>query len=169
MRRALLAILTVLVVAACSADPYPLPSAPGASSSHPAALETPIRGVVLYLTPRPGDTIEILGADPVGVVPGADVRFYLSRPVVEPNGDRVIGDQLEPLSGGVISTDASASPGPQNSVGIVAEITVHRAGDYKLTGVRLHYRLNGRAERVGEGIDEVFTICAATPAPSTCQ
>jgi hypothetical protein len=37
-----------------------------------------------------------------------------------------------------------------------------------LTGVRLRYSLNGGPERVGEGIDVVFTICADDPKPADC-
>ena len=49
---------------------------------------------------------------------------------------------------------------------IVAVITAHEPGRYRLSGVRLTYRLNGGEERVGEGIDTTFTVCADDPVPA---
>ena len=37
-----------------------------------------------------------------------------------------------------------------------------------IENVRLRYRLNGGPERVGEGIDVVWTVCADDPAPADC-
>ena len=61
------------------------------------------------------------------------------------------------------------SPGPENTVGIVAELTADRPGSYTLTSIRLRYRLNGGPEQVREGIDVVWTVCADEPAPASCS
>lgn len=168
MRRGV-ALLLGVVVAACVGDPYPMPSsAPNAGSLHPAAVGSPVRSVVLFLTPRPGDTIELLGAEPVGLGDGAVARFYLSRPVLRANGDRDIGTVTETLEGAEVAVPASAPAGPDNSVGIVAEVTASRPGRYELSSVRLRYSLNDGFERVGTGIDVVMTVCADEPAPRDC-
>jgi hypothetical protein len=52
-------------------------------------------------------------------------------------------------------------------VAIVAEMVADAPGRYQLTGVRLRYKLNG-AERVGEGIDTIFTLCADSSEPEDC-
>jgi len=124
--------------------------------------------VVLTLTIRPGDRIELLSAEPVGVGDAATVSFLLSRPVFHPNGDSVIGEEVETVNGAQLAS-VSASPGPANEVGIVAEATAVRPGRYELTSVRLRYRLNGGAEQVGDGIDVTWTICVDDPAPTTCS
>jgi hypothetical protein len=177
MRRALGALtVVVLLLSGCSSDPYPLPAGPPhAGQRGPARVGQPVTAVLIYLEVRPGDRIELLGAKPVGSIDGATVRFLLSRPVVHANGDKVIGEVFEPFEGGV-ATAAAASPGAAspgsdrylNTVGIVAELTAQRAGRFEVTSVRLGYRLNGGSERVGEGIDVVWTVCADDPAPSAC-
>ena len=121
----------------------------------------------MYLNVHSGDRIDLVGADAVGTLDGAAVRFLLSRPVIEANGDHVIGEDLEDLSGAVI-TAVTASPGPDNTVGIAAEFTAQRPGRFEVTNVRLRYRLNGGSEQVGEGIDTVWTVCADDPAPTDC-
>jgi hypothetical protein len=169
VRQAMLPLLVVLLLA-CSSSSYPMPvGPPHARQFNPAAVGTPVQAVVLYLEPRPGDRIELLGAEGIGVAKGAIVRFYLSRPVLKPSGDRVIGEELEQLAGAVIGTAGNASPGPENDVGIVAEMTSSEPGRYELTSVRLRYHLNGGAEQAGDGIDLVFTVCAADPAPASCE
>jgi hypothetical protein len=161
------ALLVVFVVAGCSADSYPL-LPQGSSEWHPAAIGSPVRGVVLYLQPRPGDRIELISAEPVGILTGAESHFYFSPPVLDPDGSRTIGEKLLPLAGARVSVDSGASPGSSNDVGIVVEITAMKAGTYTLTGVRLHFRLNGGSEQVKEGITSVFTLCADDPAPENC-
>lgn len=170
--RLVVGLILVAAAASCSgapSDPYPLPSGtPSFWENNPAEVGTGIQSVVLYLTPRPGDRIELLGAEPVGETNGAEVRFFVSRPVLKPDGTSLIGEQLEPLAGAVVSNE-STTAGPENTVGIVAEIDAGEPGRYQLTSVRLRYRLNGGAEQVGEGIDVIFTVCAAIPAPAKCE
>jgi hypothetical protein len=79
----------------------------------------------------------------------------------------VFGEQVEPLEGAQI-IGPSASSGPEDLVGIVAELTALRPGRHELTSVRLRYRLNGR-EHVGEGTDLIFTVCADDPKPKECS
>ena len=159
-------IAAVVAVALTSArDPYPLQGA-GASQWNPVALGKPTQAVVLYLELRPGDRVELLGGESIGLPAAVRPTLYLSRPVLHANGDRVIGEALEPLAGAVIEAAASAAPGPDNAVGIVAEITPSSPGTYQLTSVRLRFRVNGGGERVREGITTHWTVCADDPAPS---
>jgi hypothetical protein len=168
VRRTLAAMTLALLLAACARDAYPLPSdPPTAALLRPAAVGETTSAVLIYLEVRPGDRIELIGAEPVGSLDGATVRFLLSRPVIEPGGVRVIGKELEDLAGAVV-TAASASPGPDNTVGIAAELTAGRPGRFEITNVRLRYRLNEGSERVGEGIDVVWTVCADDPRPADC-
>jgi hypothetical protein len=162
------ALPLLVVLAGCSADPYPLLSPPGASMRAPGAVGTPVRDVVLYLQPRPGDRVEVISAEAVGTLTGADVRFYFSPPVLGADGSRTIGDRLEPLAGASVTVDSRASPGPDNDVGIVIELTPRTTGTFSVTGIRLHFRLNGGPEQVKEGITELLTVCAADPAPTNC-
>lgn len=169
MRRGLVATAVALAVMACSIDPYPLPSGPPhAGQLNPASVGQPIHAVLIYLEVRPGDRIELVSAEAVGTLDGATVEFQLSRPVIEPNGDHVIGKEFEDLHAAVISA-VTASPGPDNTVGIAAALTAQRPGRFEITNVRLRYRLNGGGEQVGEGIDVVWTVCADDPAPTDCQ
>ena len=168
MRRGLAALALALLLPGCSGDPYPLPSSPPhAGQIGPAAVGKPTQAVLIYLQVRPGDRIELLGAEPVGSLDGATVTFMLSRPVIEANGDHLIGKDFETLERAVV-TAVTASPGPDNIVGIAAEMIPYRPGRYTVTGVRLRYRLNGGGERVGEGTDVIWTVCAADPAPTDC-
>ena len=80
-------------------------------------------------------------------------------------GERVIGEALEPLAGAVVEASATASPGPENTVGIVAEMTPTTPGTYQLTSVRLRFRVNGGGEQSREGISVFWTVCADDPAP----
>jgi hypothetical protein len=123
--------------------------------------------VLIYMNVRPGDRIDLIGADAVGTLDGATVRFLLSRPVIEANGDHVIGKDFEGLAGATV-TAVTASPGPDNTVGIAAEFTAQQPGRFEVTNVRLRFRLNGGPEQVGEGIDAVWTVCADDPAPADC-
>jgi hypothetical protein len=157
-----------VVVIACAADPYPLPSGlPHAGQRSPATVGQPSQAVLLYLNVRPGDRIELVGAEAEGTLAGAIVQFQLSRPVLEANGDHVIGKDFEALPGAQV-TAVTASPGPDNTVGIAAELTAQQPGRFAITNVRLRYRLNGGGEQVGEGIDVVWTVCADDPAPTDC-
>jgi hypothetical protein len=162
----IVAVAAVAAVALTSArDPYPMQGA-GASQWNPVVLGAPTQAVVLYLELRPGDRIELLGGEAIGLPPAVRPTLYLSRPVLKPDGVRLIGEALEPLAGAVIEASANASPGPENTVGIVAEMTPTSAGTYELTSVRLRFRVNGGGERVREGISVNWTVCADDPAPS---
>ena len=130
------------------------------------AIGAPTRAVVLILEPRPGDRIELLGAETIGLPPAVRPTLYLSRPVIEADGTRLIWEALEPLAGAVIEPPAGASPGPDHNVAIVAEMTPEHAGTYLLTAIRLRFRTNGGFEQVREGISVVWTICADDPIPS---
>ena len=172
MIRGLIGLMLIVGVNGCSmlaVDPYPLPSGPpNAGINAPAAVGSAVPGVVLYLTPRPGDRIELISAEAIGVAAGADVQFYFSPPVLHPNGDRVVGEDLRELPGATFSNETEAQ-GPDSMVGIVAEITAHEPGRYELTAVRLRYRLNGGDDQVREGIDAIFTVCADDPEPASCH
>lgn len=170
--RWLAAVVLGSALAACAAsqsDQYPMPTgSPTVWQNNPVRLGESAQGVVLYLTPRSGDRIELLGAEPVGETRGARVEFYLSRPVPQADGTLLIGEDLEPLAGAEIRNDSETS-GPEHSVGIVAEIEPIEPGRYQLTGVRLRYRLNWGDEVVGEGADVIFTVCGGDPAPGSCD
>ncbi|HEX2766332.1 MAG TPA: hypothetical protein VHR55_06830 [Candidatus Limnocylindria bacterium] len=132
------------------------------------ALEQAAPTTVLFLTPRPGDEIELVSAEPISLGEGATVRFYFSPPVLKADGTRLIGEEMRDLAGATFS-NTTGSDSPDNTVGIVAEITAHRPGRYQLDNVRLRYRINGGPERVGEGIDVVFVVCADDPKPASCE
>lgn len=164
---AVAAVLTIVV--SRPLDPYPMPEGPGASMSNPTAVGKAVQGVVVFMEIRPGDRIELIGAEPVGLLAGAQITLYLSRPVVAADGTRNVGVDLEPLAGAVIEVPAEASPGPDNTVGIVGELTPDRPGIYEMTAVRLRFRINGGAEQVREGMSVIWTVCADDPAPTTCE
>jgi hypothetical protein len=171
MRRLALGIAAiVLVVAGCAApDPYPFHAGPAhASQASVARIGEPARAVLLYLEVRPGDRIELLGAEPIGSFEGADVRTLVSRPVVEDDGSLTIGDAFEELPGTVLMA-ASPSAGSGNTVGIGVELTARRPGRYEIDGLRLRYRLNGGSDQTREGTDVVLVVCADDPAPSECS
>jgi hypothetical protein len=164
-----LLLVAALVAAGCTTDPYPLhPGPPHAGQRNPARIGSPTQAVVLFIEIRPGDRLEFVRAEPIGVGEGATVTFHFSPPILQSNGDRLTGSSLEPLEG-TIADAATSSAGPANTVGIVAELTPGRPGRFTLTAVRLHYRLNGGQEQVREGIDVVWTVCADDPAPATCS
>ena len=168
MRRATVLMLIALLEG-CTSGSYPMPSGPPhAAQSSPAAVGAPIPMVVLWLEPLPGDHFELLSAEPVGVEPGVGVRFYLSRAVLKPDGIRLIGERLETLAGAQIATASQASPGPDNLVEIVSELTASNPDRYTLSSLHLRYHLNDGGEQVREGINVVFTGCAADPAPTDC-
>jgi hypothetical protein len=168
VRRGLVTIAMALVVIGCSGDPYPLPSGPPeAGQQDPASVGQPTKAVLIYLDVRPGDRIELIGADAIGTLDGATVRFLLSRPIIEANGAHVIGKDFEDLAGAVVTAE-TALPGPGDTVGIAGELTAQRPGRFEVTNVRLRYRLNGGSEQAGEGIDVVWTVCADDPAPIDC-
>ncbi len=168
MRRRLVAIFLALAVLSCAGDPYPLPPGrPNAGQLNPATVGRPTHAVLIYLKVRPGDRIDLVGADAVGTLEGATVEFLVSRPVVEANGDHVIVRNFEDPADAIV-TAATAAPGPANTVGIAAALTALRPGRFEITNVRLRYRLNGGGEQVGEGIDVVWTVCADDPAPAEC-
>ena len=95
-----------------------------------------------------------------------DATFYFSPPIQD-GEDTVVGEKLEPLAHAVFSNDGT-SIDPKDNVGIVAVITADKAGRYQITKVRLHFKLNGGAEQVREGIDTVFIVCADDPKPTEC-
>jgi hypothetical protein len=157
------------ILAGCTADSYPLLTPAGGSEWSPAAVGSPARSVVLYLEPRAGDRIDLISAEALGNLASADVHLYFSPPIPMSGGGTLIGSRLEPLAGASFAVDPTASAGPANDVGIVAEITAKSAGTYSVTSVRLHFRINGGPEQVKEGISGYFTVCAAVPAPSKCE
>lgn len=171
MRRALaMAWLSILV--GCGASAYPLPQEPPNTWAHATVgLGEPAWTVVLYLVVDPGDRIELLSAEPVGVADGAATEFFLSPPVVMPNGDRVVGELREPLAGAVLDVAAGTSPDSvdDTTFAILAEITPTQPGRYVLESVRLRYRVNGGGEQVAEGIDSVLVVCADDPEPAQCE
>jgi hypothetical protein len=164
------ALLIGLLAAGCAggSDPYPLLTPPGAASFHPARLGVSVAGVVLDVQVRPGDSIELVSAQPVGLADGAVATFYFAPPEPMPGGGLMTGDTLEPLPGAVFTPRPGASYGPDTGFGIVAVVTASRAGRYTLSGVRLTFRINERAAETKEGITELFTICADDPAPASC-
>ena len=167
-----LAAVTI-AIAGCAVDPYPLPvGPPHAAQYNPAAVAEAIPAVVLFIQPRPGDSIEFLGAEPLGALDGAAVEFFFSPPILLPDGSLSVGDRLLPLVGAVASAPGAAQPGaspdPGHTVGIVARMTASRPGRYLLSNVRLRYRLNGGLEQTREGIDVLFTVCAEDPRPTDC-
>jgi hypothetical protein len=166
-RRLWLPIVAVMLVAGCAAGGYPLHVGQGASQFNPGTVGVPTRAVVTYVDVHPGDRIELVGAEAIGTLDGAQVTMRLSRPVIDDEGDHVIGTATEPLEGAVL-TAATASPGFDNMVGLVAEMTPQRPGRFEVTNVRLRYRLNGGAERAGEAINTVWTVCADVVAPADC-
>jgi hypothetical protein len=171
MRQRLAALAIALLVVACASDPYPLrPGPPGAALLNPAAVGSSTNATLIYMELRPGDRIELLGAEALGSTDGASIRFLVTRYVPHDDGTFVIGETFEPLEGAVGngSADTGATPGPDRIVGIAAELTAHRPGRYEVTAVRLRYRLNGGGEQVGEGIDVAWTVCADEPAPADC-
>jgi hypothetical protein len=170
---ALAVVATVgFALVACGSDTYPLPTMPPhAGQTAPAGIGEGIPGVVLFVEPRPGDSIEFISAEPIGSLDGAEVEFFFSPPILLPDGARSVGDRLEPLRGSIATTAAAspgASAGPLGYFGIVARITASRPGRFVLSNVRVRYRLNGGAERIGEGIDVVLTVCADDPKPTDC-
>jgi hypothetical protein len=165
------ALLAVIVVVALTQarDPYPLPEGPGASQTNPATVGQPAWAVVVFMEPRPGDKIELLGAEPIGLPPDTHPTLYLSRAVQHIDGTWVTGEEREPLAGAVIESPAGASSLPEHGVGILAEMTPTKAGIYQLSGVRLRFRVNGGGERVREGVSVNWTVCADDPAPTNCE
>jgi hypothetical protein len=165
MRRGLVSFAVALTVLGCAADPYPLPSdPPNAGQLNPAAVGETTRAVLIYVTVRPGDRLELVGADAIGTLDGAEVQFLLSRPTIDANGVSVTGENFEDLAGTVVT----GATGSDTTVGIAAALTPQRPGRYEVTNVRLRYRLNGGREQAGDGIDIVWTVCADNPAPSDC-
>jgi hypothetical protein len=74
-----LSLVGVLAVAfaACTSDPYPMPMPPPHTfESHPAAVGQAIPSVVLFIQVRPGDRIELSGAEPIGTADGATVAAF---------------------------------------------------------------------------------------------
>jgi hypothetical protein len=169
MRRAASLVMVLALVAACAADTYPIHAGAGSSQSTIAPVGVPVQAVVLFLQLHPGDRIEFVSAEPVGLTQGADARFYASPATLQENGDWLTGSVLEDLAGADFNA-AAPTAGPENQVGVVAELRASKAGRYDLKAVRLTYRLNGGEERVAEGADVVFTLCAADPLlPPGCE
>jgi len=165
--RCLTALALAILLSACATDSYPLLGT-GASQANPVAVGSSVPAVVLYLQPRPDDRLELVSAEAIGSLDGADVRFFFSPSVTDGLGNHVIGERLEPLVGVVVPAAPAASDGPDRTVGIVAEVTPRRAGSFSITGVRLRLRINGGREEVRTGITTRLYVCAATPAPTDC-
>lgn len=173
MARAIAVVGLAILLIGCSnatAEPWHV-GPPDSHQSISTVVGGPQTAVVVYLRPGPGDSIEVLGAEPIGDTDGADVRFLLSRPVHHVNGDVVIGETFETLAGAVVrsATAPGGSPGPDDVVGIVAELTPTRPGRFDLTSVRLHYRVDGGQEQVREHIDVTFVVCAGDTLPTSCE
>lgn len=171
MRRAVWALAIVALVAGCAGDPYPMPTGrPTAGQSQVAVVGKPVNAVLIFLEVRPGDRIELLGAEAIGSVDGASVRFLASRPVDHSDGTTNIGEALEDLAGAVFTAAqlSSEHDAYHNTIGIVGELTAQRPGRYRVTSVRLRYRLNGGGDEVGEGTQVVWLVCADRPAPVDC-
>ena len=160
---------TAAVLGLRASDFYPFngPTA-GASEHAPAGVGQPIPVVVLAIAVRPGDRIEFVSAEPVGLPADVAVEWFYSPPVLGADGTRTIGVDLRPLAGASASAPASASPGPDNAVGIVARLTASKPGRFVLSAFRLTYRINGGWTQTRQGIDIVVTICADDPAPADC-
>jgi hypothetical protein len=165
--RLLLALALLLALGGCS-DLYPLPP-PGGSVTAPTVIGRPVHTVIFFIEPHSGDRIEFVSAEPVGPLGDTLVRFFFSPSIIGSDGSHLFGEKLEPLVGASVSVDRNAPAGPENTVGIVAELTPRSAGTFTLSSVRLHYRINGLPEQVKEGVGVVFTICAADPAPADCE
>ena len=155
-------------VVGCSSSAYPLLTSAGASMSVATAVDAPVRNLVLYLQPNPGDRVELVSAEAIGSLDGADVRLWFSPAIHDGNGNTVVGQQLDPLAGASFVGTAGDSSGPGNTVGLVAEITPHRPGLFTITNVRVHLRINGGAELERTGLSVMTYVCAATPAPTDC-
>jgi hypothetical protein len=168
MRRAARLIVALAMLAGCAADTYPIHAGAGASQSSIATVGTPVQAVVLFVQLRPGDRIEFVSAEAVGVADGANTKLFVSPAVLQESGDWLTGSVLEELAGAEFTAKAPTA-NPENQVGIVAEVTASRAGRYQMTAVRLSYRLNGGHERVAEGADVIFTLCAGRPLPAGCE
>ena len=169
MRRLALLLMAAAVVG-CSVvqeDPYPLHAGPSqAWVTAPAKVGEAVQNVVVFMDARPGDSVELLSVEPIGLADGATVKFYFSPPIQQ-GENTVVGEKLEPIAHAVFSNDGT-SIDPKDNVGIVAEIMANKAGRYQITKVRLRYKLNGGAEQVREGIDTVFIVCADDPKPTEC-
>jgi hypothetical protein len=153
-------------------DGYPMPgSPPNTFATAPVAIGDPGWVVVLFIEPHPDDRIEFIGAEPIGSLDGADVDFYLSRPVRHDDGTTVLGEHREPLEGATVEggVDVPASAEPGLTVGIIAEIVPQGVGRFVLESVRLRYRLNGGPEQVSSGIHSLLVVCADDPAPTACE
>ena len=172
--RAIAILAAALVATACSSDPYPLHAGPpGAGQSSPGAIGEAVPAVVLFIQPRPGDSIQFLDAVPIGDLDGATVEVFFSPPTILPDGSRTVGERLLPLAGAVASAAgpavAGASPDPDAYFGIVARLAAARAGRFVVSNLRLRYRVNGGSVQTREGIDVVFTVCVANPRPTDCS
>jgi hypothetical protein len=162
-------LVAALSAAGCSADPYPLRAPAGASQWSPVAVGAEAEGVVLYLELKPGDRMELISAEAVGLPAGTTATFFYAPGTPSVGGGWTIGDVLEPIAGATLSTDASASPGPGNDVGVVAKLSSSVAGFFELTNLRLSFRINGGQVQTKEGISVTLGICVADPAPTTCE
>jgi hypothetical protein len=168
VRLAILTAVAAFAIGACSGESYPLPSEPPtATQRNPATVGQPTDAVLIYLEVQPGDQVELIGAEAIGSVDGASVRFLVSYPEIEPDGSYLFGASFQPLEGAVAAATA-AERDPRNTVAVGAELTPRKPGRYVIENVRLRYRLNGGREQVGEGIDVVWTVCADDPAPADC-
>jgi hypothetical protein len=171
--RALLSSAIMLVIAGCGAqplatDPYPMPSgSPHAWVNNPVRIGQEVSTTVVFMMLRGHDSIDFGSAEGIGSLDGADVRFFISRPVIHRDGSSVIGEEMHPLAHSSY-VNLSNETGPDQALGIVAVITPRRAGRFELERVKLTYRLNEGPVQTREGIDAIFTVCADDPAPADC-
>ena len=166
-RSSVVGLLLVAAIGGCAADSYPLLTPAGASQWAPTRVGEPVRGVVLYLQPRPGDRLELLTAAPVGQLDNAEWIFYFSPPVFDPaDGTTTVGEVLQPLAGSVIEPRPTTTDGPENTFGIVFELRPRVADTFSLTDVVLTFRLNDGPVVKKQGISQTLTVCADDPLPA---
>jgi hypothetical protein len=164
----LLAALMVGLVG-CGSGTYPI-EPQGAEQGAPAGLGTPAQAVVLFLQPRPGDRIELLDAQAVGLPASVEATFFFDPPIPNAQGGKTIGDVLEPLAGATFGAPVNASVGsPDYTVGVTARLVARAPGTFVLRAVRLRFRVNNGPEFEKVGITVAFTICAADPRPTACD
>lgn len=152
----------------CASSTYPI-EPQGAEQGAPAAIGAPSQAVVLFLEPHPGDKIELLDAQAVGLPPTVEATFFFDPPIPNARGGKTIGDVLEPLPGATFSAPVDASAGSSDyTVGVTVRLVARAAGTFALRAVRLRFRVNNGPEFEKVGITTAFTICAADPPPTEC-
>lgn len=173
--------IAALLVAGCGngllggGDPYPMPAGrPHTAQGNRVVPGQIADGHLLWVTARPGDRIELLGAETIGAEPLGPMELLLSRVIAQDDGSWLWGDpdHLEPLAGAVLEGMPAPSgevDAPESTVLIVGRVIPDRAGRMEVTDVRSRYRINGSDAREGTGISTVWAVCADDPAPVDCE